>query len=113
MYVDPGDLKKKIQIIQLLDGETYDKEGLPVKEEVLVRSCWAKVSNTSGTELIKAGSELSEGRTRFLIRYASTSITTAMVVRFLGDDYNILYVNSYGDNREYVEIWTELKKREV
>lgn len=113
MYIDPGDLRKKIQIIQALDGETYDKEGLPVREEVLIRSCWAKVSNTSGTELIKAGSELSEGRTRFLVRHTPTPITTAMVVRFAEDDYNILYVNSYGDNREYVEIWTELKKREV
>lgn len=144
MYVDPGDLNKRIQIVQKLSGEEYDDEGLPIKSERIVRTCWAKVTNTSGSELIKAGSEFSEAKKRFLVRYTSTPITTAMVVRYrsrepvgqladdtgeyledsvgnwimtdadgIAQDYDILYVNTYGDNREYLEIWTKLGQREV
>ena len=68
MYVDPGDLNKRIQIVSLSDGETYDDEGHKVKDEIIVRTCWAKVSNTSGTELITADAELSDEKKRFLIR---------------------------------------------
>jgi len=144
MYVDPGELNKRIQIVQKLDGEEYDDEGLPIKEERIIRSCWAKVTNTSGSELIKAGSEFSEAKKRFLVRYTSTPITTAMVVRYRSrepvaelmdengesiddssgtwiltdadgvyQDHDILYVNPYGDSREYLEIWTKLGQREV
>ena len=113
MYVDPGDLNKKIQIIQKSDGETYDDEGHLVENEVLVRDCWAKVSNTSGTEMLKAGTEFADAKKRFLIRYTATEITTAMVVRYKGLDHNILYINPYGDNKEYLELWTDLKEQVV
>ena len=113
MYVDPGDLNKRIQIVSLSDGETYDAEGHKVKDEVIVRTCWAKISNTSGTELIKAGTELSEARKRFLIRYTPVEINASMVVRYKGIDHNILYINPYGDNKEYMEIWTQIKEREA
>lgn len=144
MYVDPGELNKRIQIIQKLSGEEYDDEGLPVKEERIVRTCWAKVANTSGSELVKAGSEFAEAKKRFLVRYTSTPITTAMVVRYRSRDltgqlmdetgsyiddsdgswimtdadgvymdHDILYINPYGDSREYLEIWTKLGQREV
>lgn len=113
MYVDPGDLNKRIQIVSLSDGETYDDEGHKVKDEVIVRTCWAKISNTSGTELIKAGTELSEARKRFLIRYTPVEINASMVVRYKGIDHNILYINPYGDNKEYMEIWTQIKEREA
>lgn len=144
MYVDPGELNKRIQIVQKMSGEQYDDEGLPIKREMLIRTCWAKVTNTSGKELVKAGSELSEARKRFLVRYTFTPITTAMVVRYRAvppsgpildesltgiqdtsgediiaesdqclDDHDILYINPYGDSREYLEIWTKLSKRET
>ena len=102
MYVDPGDLNKKIQIIQKSDGETYDDEGHLVENEVVIRTCWAKVSNTSGTELLKAGTELSQAKKRFLVRYTDTEITAAMVVRYKEIDHDILYVNPYGDSKEYL-----------
>lgn len=113
MYVDPGDLNKKIQIIKKSDGETYDDEGHLVENEVLVRDCWAKVSNTSGTEMLKAGTEFADAKKRFLIRYTATEITAAMVVRYKGLDHNILYINPYGDNKEYLELWTDLKEQVV
>ena len=144
MYVDPGELNKKIQIVQKLDGESYDDEGIPIKNEKVVRTCWARVSYTSGSELIRAGSELAEAKVRFLVRYTPVAVTTGMVVRYQGsepvealsdsegqevgdsdghdiltdhatslNDYSIVYVNPYGDSREYLEIWTQLGKREV
>lgn len=144
MYVDPGELNKRIQIVQRLSGENYDSEGLPIKRDIVVRTCWAKVTNTSGKELVAAGSEFAEARKRFLVRFTSTPITTAMVVRYRAvppsgpvlderlkdvqdaageditaeadqcmDDHDIVYINPYGDSREYLEIWTKLSKREV
>lgn len=111
MYVDPGDLNKKIQIIRIFDGEDYDDEGHPIVSEEIVRECWAKVSNTSGTELVRAGSELADAKKRFLVRYTPVEINPAMVVRYAGIDHNIQYINPYGDNREYMEIWTDTKER--
>lgn len=110
MYVDPGDLNKRIQIYRITDGETYDRRGKPVRERTLIRSCWAKVSSTSGTELIKAGQELTDAKKRFLIRWTSTEVTEAMVVSYDGEDHDIVRVNGYGDNKDYLEIWTDHKK---
>lgn len=112
MYIDPGELNKKIQIVQTSEGE-YDDEGHLVAKETVIRTCWAKVTNTSGTELRKSGTEFADAKKRFLVRYTSTEITTAMVVRYKGLDHNILYVNTYGDNKEYLEIWTDLKEQVI
>jgi hypothetical protein len=42
---------------------------------------------------------------RFLIRWSDTMLTRKMVVRYNGADYNIEYINGYGDSMEYVELW--------
>lgn len=110
MYVNPGDLNKKILIIRT-SKPTYDEEGHKVTREEVIRDCWAKVTNTSGSELIKAGTELAEAKKRFLIRYTDAEINAAMVVRYNGKDHDILYVNPYGDSKEYLEIWTALKEK--
>lgn len=111
MYVNPGELDKQIQIIQMV-SEGTDKDGFPLPlEEKVIRKCWAKVSNTSGTEIIKVNSEFSEAKKRFLIRYTETEINTDMFVRYNGKDHDIKYVNPYGDSKEYMEIWTDLSER--
>ena len=103
-------LDKRIQIIAFSSGGT-DDEGFETGEiETVVHSCWAQVSETSGTELIKAGAELSETKKRFLIRYTSKLIDTDMVVRYAGEDYDIVLINTYGDNHEFTEIWTKRKE---
>lgn len=112
MYVDPGDLNKKIQIVQKSEG-AYDDEGHLIAKETVIRTCWARVSNVSGTEMIRAAAEIADAKRRFLVRYTSTEITTAMVVRYKGLDHNILYVNTYGDNKEYTEIWTDTKEKVI
>lgn len=110
MYVNPGELKKRIQIIQKREMGS-NSNGFSQKEERIVRNCFAKVSNTSGSEIIKANSEFSEAKKRFLIRYSKTKIDTDMIVRYDGKDYDIKYLNTYGDGKEYMEIWTDLSER--
>jgi SPP1 family predicted phage head-tail adaptor len=110
MYVNPGELNKKIQIIQM-EYTGKNKNGFPhPPEERMVHQCFAKVSNTSGTEIVKANSEFSEAKKRFLIRY-TPKINTDMVIRYNGKDHDIKYINPYGDGREYMEIWAELSER--
>ena len=113
MYVDPGELNKQIQIISKSDGETYDHKGRPIRTETIIRSCRARVSSISGTELIKANSEFADAKKRFLVRYMPTPINTSMYVRYKGQDHNIQYVNPYRDNKDYLEIWTDWKDQEA
>ena len=105
-----GKLDKRIQIIKLISGgvdaEGYDSDAV----EELVWECWAQVSQTSGTELIKADAELSDEKKRFLIRYTPIPLNTDMMIRYAGDDYDIQLINTYGDNHEYTEVWTEKKE---
>lgn len=111
MYVNPGKLNKRIEIIQKISSG-INSNGFPLPpEEKVVRRCFAKITNTSGSEIIKANSEFSEAKKRFLVRYSDTEISTDMYVRYNGKDHDIKYVNPYGDNKEYIEIWTELKER--
>ena len=111
MYVNPGELNKEIQIIQKISRGT-NSNGFPLaEEEKIVRTCHAKVSNTSGSELIRANSEFSQAKKRFLVRYSEKEISTDMIIRYQGKDHDIKYINPYGDNKEYLEIWTEITER--
>lgn len=109
MYVDPGDLDKKILIIERIKDGQNDAGFETGVEERVVRDCWAQVTNTSGKELMQTGRKLAEAKKRFLVRYTDTEITTSMIIRYAGHEYDIQYVNTYGDSKEYLEIWTEWK----
>ena len=110
MNVNPGELNKRIQIIRYT--ESKNANGFPTgKTGTVVRTCWAKFSMKSGTELLRSGSEISEAKQRFLVRDNGTEIIPHMVVRYKGKEYNIVYVNTYGDNGEYIEMWTETSER--
>ena len=54
--------------------------------------------------------DISNAIGEFLIRYAPVTINTAMIIRYAGQDYNILLINTYGDNHEFTEVWTEKKE---
>ena len=112
MYVDPGELNKKITIVRKATGESYDDEGhlIPLAQEEVIRTCWAKVTSQSGSEMIKAGIELTDAKKRFLVRWTSTEINEAMFVKYKDFYHNIVRVNSYADNKDYLEIWTDEKK---
>ena len=103
MQINPGELNKKISIYS--KSATTDADGYPIDTPVLVHSCWAKFSRTSGTEMTKANADFSDVKARFLIRYTKKTISRKMIVKYGGDDYEIEYLNDYEDSHEYVEIW--------
>lgn len=103
MNVDAGKLNKRIQIISVEKKE--DSNGYETVKETVVRSAYAQFSQISGTELVKANAEMSEVQVRFLIRWTATPISRKMIVRYAGKDYEIEYINGYGDSREFVELW--------
>lgn len=105
MNVNAGELNKKISIYAR--EETEDADGYDNVSDVLVHTCWAKFSRTSGTETFKANADFSETKVRFLIRYTKKLIDRKMFVRYAGTDYEITFVNDYGDAHQYIELWCE------
>ena len=106
MEINAGELNQRIQIIRVDKGR--DADGYETKTETVVRSPWARFSQTSGKELVRANADMSEVKVRFLIRWSSIPISRKMLVRYGGSDYQIEYINGYGDSREYVELWCSL-----
>ena len=106
MYINAGNLNKKIEIIKF--EEIKDKDGFPIKSEVLILKTWAQVTNISGTELIKNNSDFAQVKTRFLIRTPRKAIEKDMFIKFKGSFYNIIYINNYNFKDEYTEIIAEL-----
>ena len=106
MDINAGELNKRIEIIYV--EKTTDADGYATEKETVIRRPWAKFSQTSGTELVKANADMSEVNVRFLIRWSPTVLSRKMIVRYAGNDYEIEYINGYGDSREYVELWCRL-----
>lgn len=116
MLVNPGRLDKKITIKRKAALPTHhlevDSEGFPVSvSEITVRSCWAQVTRTSGTEIIRADSQFSQEQTRFLVRWSAKKIDTDCWIEYGGTRYDIRFVNDYGDAHEYQEIWATVTER--
>lgn len=111
MHIDAGALNKRILFIRRVPVTTADGYEAGTAEKI-VRECWAKFSQTSGTELIRAGAEMGESKVRFLTRYHPAITDRRLVVRYAGADYDILYVNTYGDEEEYIEFWCERRTLE-
>ncbi|MDF2537413.1 MAG: putative phage head-tail adaptor family [Herbinix sp.] len=108
MNINPGELNKRIKFITTTSGQ--DADGFPIAEEITHHECWAKVTNTSGTELIKANAEFSEVKTRFLIRYTKKKIENFWTLVFIGNPYDIAYTNDYEFSHEYIEIFATLRR---
>lgn len=103
MNVNPGELNKRIKIVDFV--EKKDKDGFVTeKTESVIRETWAKVTRTSASEAMKAEREINLTRCRFLVRYSPTPITHSMFVLYAGTYYQIEYANNYGDSNEYIEI---------
>ena len=110
MNINPGELNKRIKIVKC-DHESRDTDGYPVFDYVTIRECWAKFTQQSGSETVKNGTEFSDAKCRFLVRYSKTEIDTSMNIQYNGKLYDIKYINGYGDAYEYQEIWAELHNR--
>ena len=106
MHVDAGKLSKRIQFLRHPSGRDADGYAVPSEPE-LVRETWAQFSQTSGTELIRANAEFGEAKIRFLTRANPELLDRRLLIRYDERDYNILYVNTYGDEGEYIEFWCE------
>lgn len=109
MIVNAGELDQRIEIYQ--KGE-LDQDGYGEPEPLLIHSCWAKFTETSGRELIQANADFGEVKVRFLIRWTSKPLERKMFVRCKGLDYEIVYINRRGTRREWLEIWCEVRSRE-
>lgn len=111
MHIDAGALSKRITFVRR--APTVDADGYASDtDEEIVRECWAKFSQTSGTELIRAGAEMGEVKVRFLVRYHPVITDRRLVIRYAGGDYDIVYVNTYGDKGDYMEFWCERRTME-
>lgn len=103
MYVNPGELNKRIEIL-VLGGK--DNDGFRTGEMSVKRRCWAKYSRkTSEKETAGAGAAPVTGATtRFLVRFTETVIDTNMKIRYKGRYFDIQDVNDIQDRHEYLEI---------
>lgn len=106
MDVNAGKLDKRIEILR----RTYPiREGHQTVEETFLRRCWAQVTRQSGTQVASgsgfAPDDVGTVSTRFLVRSApKAGVGRLDTVRYRGEDYDIQYVNDYGDRHEYTEI---------
>lgn len=100
--IQAGELRHRIRILRRT--ETTDGEGFPVGESQEVYRCWAKVSITSGTELVRANADFGQVKARFLIRWTSIPIDRKMYVEYSGKEWQIEYVNDYAGS-QYLELW--------
>lgn len=109
MQVDAGELRHRIQIYR--KKSTEDADGYATETLVLVRACSAKFTRTSGSEMVRANSDMADVKARFLVRWSSVPISRKMIVRHAGTDYEIEFINDYEDMHEYQEIWCKLATR--
>lgn len=110
MHVDAGELNKRIEIAR--EDRTKTANGYDEITETVAHRCWAKFTQASGTELIKANADFGEERVRFLIRWTDRAIDRKMVVRYGGSRYEIEYINDYGDGHQYIELWCKWLSRD-
>ena len=111
MHIDAGKLCKRIQFLRQPSGR--DADGYPAEgKPELVRTVWAQYSQTSGTELIRANAEFGEAKVRFLTRAYPDLLDRRLLIRYDDRDYDILYINTYGDAGEYMEFWCERHTQE-
>ena len=109
MLVDAGELRHRIKVYRKVreeDADGYEKETLE-----LVRACYAKFTRTSGSEMVRSNSDMTDVKARFLVRWSSVPISRKMIVRHAGTDYEIEFINDYEDKHEYQEIWCKLTTR--
>lgn len=106
MHIDAGRLNKRIQFTRKTTAKDADGYPVPGKPEI-VREVWAQYSQTSGTELIRANAEFGEAKVRFLTRAYPDLLDRRLVIHYNDADYDIQYINTYGDAGEYMEFWCE------
>lgn len=106
MGVNAGKLNKRVEIVRI--STSPDADGYAAPTETVIRRPWAQFSRISGTETLRQGADMGDVKVRFLVRFGHTAISRKDRVRYSGADYEIEYVNDYGDSGEYTELMCRL-----
>lgn len=109
LYVNAGELKERIRIVERsgeLDSSGYEVQRDDPAYWKDVHTCWARFSQPSGTETIRAGADFAVEKGRFLIRWTKKPIHRKMFILFRDREWEITYINDYG-GRKYIELWCE------
>ena len=78
-YLQPGRLDTKIRIERpVTEAGSYGRE--VVTHWALVATCWADRRDITGREILEAGAERAENRTRFIIRDPHVTLDARMRV---------------------------------
>lgn len=104
--IDPGELDKRISILS--PEREKDAAGYYTEQRPVLWECWAKVEHTSVSEMQRNNADYAETKIRILIRKppADIELHRKMLVQHEGHDYEIIYVNRYGE--QYTEILARL-----
>ncbi len=105
MNVNPGELTKRIAFLEPVT--VLDEDGYGHKEYRTVRRCWAKLTRASGTEALKHNADFASIQLRFLVYYPPVPIHRKMAVLYQNQLYEITYINDYGDEHAYLEVWCQ------
>lgn len=105
MYVNPGELNKKIRIMET--SSQKNENGFPIGEKQ-VHKCYAKYTRKTGTQKNEADAEINEASVRFLIRYTKKKLHKNMWVVYADKRYDIQDVNDIGDEHRYIELFCKL-----
>lgn len=106
MDINAGKLNKRVEIVRI--STAADADGYTIPTETVIRRPWAQFSRTSGTETLRQGADMGDVKVRFLIRSGHTAISRKDRVRYNGANYEIEYVNDYGDSGVYTELIARL-----
>lgn len=111
MFVNAGELNKRIAVYRRVD--TVNEQGylLPQDDQLVLR-CWAKFTQKSGTEVQQDNADFGVEQVRFLIRHSRKEIDRKMFVSYAGAVYEINYVNDYSDSHQYIELWCTWRSKE-
>jgi SPP1 family predicted phage head-tail adaptor len=100
--ITPAQLNRKVDLYRLV--KTPTATGGFNESWVKVASLWAKIKNTSGTELVRADQLGATAYSDFTIRYRS-NINEMMKLVYRGTDYQIRHIN----NIEEADKWLVVK----
>ena len=103
-----GRLDRFIEIYE--PQKTLDAAGQEQIEWVLFHDAFARPNAITGKERWMSGREINKRTVRFIIRYFD-GIHEEMIVRYEGEDYDIIGVLPIGNrNRRFLEITTEYRR---
>ena len=100
--ITTGMLNRKIELQQLV--KTPTATGGFTQSWVSVATLWAKIKNTSGSELLHADQLGATSFSDFTIRYRA-NINELMKIVYRGIDYQIRHIN----NIEEADLWLIVK----